>query len=596
MDRLGATPGLPAYPPTRFPRPAAVLAPDAPHDVRPFAEIARGPVASVFKAVDRTTGETVLLKQLRPGALADPERSARFAEEARLAATVQHPNVVRVRHVAADGASLVADWVEGADLQATLDAHGALPAGLAARVAADALRGLAAVHAAGILHRDLKAANVLLGADGTVRLTDFGLASLVPDDPAGDGGEVRGTLATLAPEIVRGAAPTAASDVFSLGAVLMQMLTGRAPFAAATASGTLDAVLHTDAAALLAADPRVPDALAAVAAPLLARDPSARPTASAAADALDAATRETADGLAAWLADPSAYRAAPLPEAPSAAPLPSTLSRPAVPRRRRPTVLAGLALAAVALVAMIVLRRDVPDARPAPVATAARDAPPPVRLAPSDTLAPAEPSPDSRLADAPALPTLDAAPTTRPATEPTTTRDDETPRRELSEPLRPDASPTTAAPTPAAVPRPGTLVVAAEPWAAVRVDGRAVGTTPAVAPLSLPAGDYEVPFENPAFPTHTVTVRVAPGATARAEVSLWSLVARVALDVTPWAEVFVDGERWGTVPPQARPLVLPPGAHVLTFVHPSLGRREVPLRVAAGEARTVRVRLAEPAR
>ena len=551
-------------------------------DVHPFAELARGPVASVFKAVDRATGETVLLKALRPGAAADPERRARFANEARLAATVVHPNVVCVRHVAPDGTALVADWVEGADLQATLDTTGALPAALAVHVAREALRGLAAVHAAGILHRDVKAANVLLAADGTVRLTDFGLASLAPDadTAAEDASEVRGTLATLAPEIVQGAAPTAASDVFSLGAVLVQMLTGRAPFAAATPSATLDRVLHTDVAALLADDPRVPEALAAVAGEMLARTPSARLSASEASDRLEALGPDTADGLATWLADPTAYRTPTLAAAPTMAVRPD-----ARPRRRRLSLVAvGVAVLALIALAVATLRDGAP---PVPVPEAARDAPPPVALVPPadrrvDTPAEALP-PDA----APTLP-LDARADARPkplGAEPSRA---ETPRTESPAPTLPnhDGEPSEPPPTP------GTLVVAAEPWAAVRVNGRAVGTTP-LPPLALAPGTHEVVFENPAFPAHAVTVRVAPGTTARAEVSLWALVARVALDVTPWADVWVDGQRWGTVPPQARPLVLAPGAHVLVFVHPTLGRREVPLRVAAGEERTVRVRLAD---
>jgi hypothetical protein len=95
---------------------------------------------------------------------------------------------------------------------------------------------------------------------------------------------------------------------------------------------------------------------------------------------------------------------------------------------------------------------------------------------------------------------------------------------------------------------------------------------------------------------YTTVVLVEPGETARASVSLWSLVARVTLDVTPWAEVWVDGRRWDTVPPQSRPLALAPGAHTLRFEHPTLGRREATLRVAAGEQRTVQVRMTDPAR
>lgn len=572
-------------------------APPSLPDVRPFAEIARGPVASVFKAYDRATGETVLLKQLRPGAAADPERCARFADEARLAATVDHPNVVRVRCVADDGTALVADWIEGADLAAVLGTHGALPAALAAQVAREALAGLAAVHAAGILHRDVKAANVLLGTDGTVRLTDFGLASLVPEvDGDGSVPEVRGSLETLAPEIVQGGPPSAASDVFSLGAVLAHALLGRAPFAAGTPSATLDAVLHADVSATLGADPRVPDALADVTTALLARAPSSRPSAAEAAQRLDALGPASAEDLAAWLADPTTARSPPLATAPRLADSPAATPTRVRPARRLHLALAGVALLAAVALAVVVGRPESSSEAP-PIAAA--EAPTPVTLvpppdslgAPAPRAATETPSPApgaSPDAGAVLSPMADGPP---PATSPVE-RPVERPERSRPEPL---AGAPPGGETPRAPVGTGTLVVVAEPWAAVRVNGRAVGTTP-VAPLTLPAGDHEVAFENPAFPGHTVTVTVTPGETARAAVSLWALVARVTLDVTPWAEVWVDGQRWDTVPPQARPLVLPPGPHTLTFVHPTLGRREVPLRVAAGEVRTVRVRLAEPPR
>ena len=584
-------------------------------DVRPFAELARGPVASVFKAFDASTGEIVLLKALRPGAAADAGRRARFADEARLAATVVHPNVVRVRRVSADGAALVADWVEGRDLQAVLDAHGALPAALAAYVAREAAQGLAAVHAAGIVHRDVKPANVLLGADGSVRLTDFGLASLAAEPEAGL--EVRGTLATLAPEIVRGGEARPASDVFSLGAVLVHALTGVSPFAAATASDTLDAVLHADAAGGLAADPRVPPTLAATAAAALDRDPDTRPTADALARHLDALAgavgRAGAADLAAFLDDPAAYR----PPAPDVAPAslagleppvraeheaagPRADARPPVrSRSRRLGLVAGLAT--VALVGVIVrsARDSAPARRPALAEAPARG---PLTIQPSApdtaglTLADAFSAPD--VGDTAGAETPEPAAMPSPSSATPTSRPEPLPSGAAPSGVAPSGAPPAESPPAAAEPAPvltGTLAVAAEPWAAVRIDGRAVGTTP-FAPVVLAAGTHEVAFENPGFPTYTTTVRVLPGETARAAVSLWQTVARVTLDVAPWAVVWVDGRRWDTVPPQTRPLTLAPGAHTLRFEHPTLGSRETTLRVAAGEQRTVQIRLTGPPR
>jgi serine/threonine-protein kinase len=154
-------------------------------------------------------------------------------------------------------------------------------------------------------------------------------------------------------------------------------------------------------------------------------------------------------------------------------------------------------------------------------------------------------------------------------------------------------TPTSPTLEPEAAPETGVLVIVAEPWARVRVDGEAVGTTPLGA-LTLAAGRHVVTLDNPDFPTHSVEVAVEGGEEARLAVSLWELVGRVSLVVSPWAEVAVDGRYWDTVPPQERPLVLVPGTHRLTFTHPALGTRETTLRIAAGESRTLRVNLNVP--
>ncbi len=503
--------------------------------------------------------------------------------------------MVRVLHVG-DG-ELVAEWVEGADLGAVVARCGPLPAGLAAFVAREAALGLAAVHRAGVLHRDVSAGNVLIGQDGTVRLTDFGLASLA--DAVAD--EVRGTLGTLAPEVVRGDPATARSDLFSLGAVLAHALTGRPPFEGDGPSAVLDAVLHQDPAAALAVDPRVPAALAEAAAALLSKGPEARPADAEAAAARLAHTHVAlgapgADDLAAFLDDPASYRPPRVadPAPPDVRPAPAEVA-PAQPDRRRRRTAWPVALAVVLGISTLVglaVATSGPAETPTPVAE-------PAVVAPVDIADRADRPPDSLVADEPASalpnpppPDLDGAtgaspparderpgaPTPRPPPQP-----DPTP------PVRPSPAPSSEPDRPA--PQAGSLAVSAEPWARVRVGDRDLGTTPAT--VSLPAGDHVVTLTNPEFPTYTVRVRVEPGEQTRAAVSLWSLVAQIQVEVSPWATVTVDGVEWDTVPPQARPLVLAPGAHVLEFAHPTLGTREVRLEVAAGERRTVRVRMGE---
>ena len=337
-------------------------------------------MATVYKALDRTSGRVVVLKKVHTY---DPERRERFTAEARLAAGVAHPNVVQVLHVTDD--SLVAEWVEGADLEDVVADVGALPPELAAFVAHETALGLGAVHAAGILHRDVSAANVLLSLEGEVKLTDFGLASL-----AGDAGEeVRGTLGTMAPEVVRGDAPGPAADLFSLGAVLVHALTGRPPFAGGDASETLDAVLHQNPAAALEgrpADSRRPGRDRGVAAregPGLEAGERRRTWRGRLSAVLEALGSPGPGHLASFLAAPGAYRPPSPPRKkprralpPPAPPRPAAEPEPAPERRSRRTPLLVAAVVAVGLAGIVFATRGPTDgAAPAAVA----EEPPAVR-------------------------------------------------------------------------------------------------------------------------------------------------------------------------------------------------------------------------
>ena len=589
--------------------------PDPIGGVQPFAELARGEASVVYKGYRRADNRLVLLKTVRPEG-GDDDLAARFAEEARLAAQVEHPNIVAVLDAGRDGATayLITEFVEGLDLGALID-QGPLPPALAAYVLHEAAQGLAAVHAEGILHRDLKPANLLISSDGAVKLTDFGLASLAPNETTGEAvdSEVRGTLGYLAPEIVRGDPPSPASDLFALGVVLVEMLTGRSAFGRETTGATLDAILHHDPAPPLKADPRVPSALATLAADLLEKDPQRRPTSAAAVlDALAPIRAEypaDADDLAVYLSDPEAY-VPPMPRVASEPP--EMTDRAAIPRGRASRRRVGwrVAVGAFALVVLGVVgasllsdRRAEPPDEPsgdalAGLAADSAENAPVSQINPSEGAPAAQSSLDT--ASASTAPPLvveepdvpDSAPdpvasVPREAQQTSATDEASTPAESGatgSSGVGPESEPEATAP--------GTLVVVAEPWARVLVDGEDVGTTPLGA-LSLPPGRRTVTFENPDFPPHSVEVDLESGGEERLAVSLWDLVGRVTLVVSPWAEVSVDGAYWDTVPPQERPLVLTPGSHRLMFTHPTFGTQETTLRIAAGESRTLRINLSE---
>ncbi|MCO5171553.1 MAG: WD40 repeat domain-containing serine/threonine-protein kinase [Planctomycetes bacterium] len=260
--------------------------------------IGRGGMGVVYRARDERLGRVVALKTIAAGE--DPRLRERFAREVRAAAAVTHEHVVRVWSVGEAGGRpvLVQDYVPGGSLADRLRAAGPLPWRDAARLGAQVARGLAAIHAAGVIHRDLKPANVLLDARGAARITDFGLARRADGTAQAltRTGELVGTLEYLAPEQAGDAGDVGPpADLYALGGILFSLLTARPPF---DGHGATLVHKHLTAAprppSALALD--VPPALDALVLRLLRKAPADRP----------ASADEVAAGLEALLAPPPA--------------------------------------------------------------------------------------------------------------------------------------------------------------------------------------------------------------------------------------------------------------------------------------------------
>ena len=194
--------------------------------------VARGGMATVYAATDQRLDRTVALKILHAALAEDPEFVARFEREARTAARLSHPHVVSVHDQGeSDGrVFLVMEYVEGRTLRDLLVERGRLSPSEALDLLVPALEGLAAAHAAGLVHRDVKPENVLLAADGRVKVADFGLTRAVGSATAATQGVLIGTVAYLAPEQVARGIADSRSDVYAAGVLLFEMLTGRPPY------------------------------------------------------------------------------------------------------------------------------------------------------------------------------------------------------------------------------------------------------------------------------------------------------------------------------------------------------------------------------
>ena len=275
------------------------LAPGHPvGDYEVEALIGIGGMGEVYRARDKA-GKPVALKILRRHLIANAQAVDRFETEARAASALRHPNIVTVYEfgVSDVGLFIAMEWLDGSTFRAVMSA-GPVEVADAIDYAGQAARALTVAHAAEILHRDIKPENIMLCKDGAVKILDFGLARdgrPVPlgGEPSAMGsagtisGSLSGTLLYMPPEILRGEPATSASDVFSLGAFLYELFSGKHPFAAETPLDVLEAIECrpvVPAASLRRGVPREADQ---VILRMLDREPGSRPTAREVSETLE---------------------------------------------------------------------------------------------------------------------------------------------------------------------------------------------------------------------------------------------------------------------------------------------------------------------
>jgi serine/threonine protein kinase/tetratricopeptide (TPR) repeat protein len=250
--------------------------------------LGKGGMGEVYLAEDTKLGRKVALKFLPHDFTEDEERVRRFAQEARAASALNHPNIFTIHEIGeADGRQFIAtEFVDGQTLRQQISA-GSLEMSEVLNIAEQIASALNSAHAAGIVHRDIKPENVILRNDGLVKVLDFGLAKLIEQSEAGPDDETRkliktsagvvlGTAPYMSPEQARGLPVDARSDIFSLGAVIYEMVSGRRPFAGETSSDLLVAILKTEPTPLSRFSPEVPAELQRIVRKALTKDRDTR--------------------------------------------------------------------------------------------------------------------------------------------------------------------------------------------------------------------------------------------------------------------------------------------------------------------------------
>ena len=259
--------------------------PLGPYEIVPV--LGAGGMGEVYRARDTRLGRDVAIKVLPPAFSSDPERLARFEQDARAAAALNHPNILDVFDIGTHAGApyIVSELLEGETLREKI--HG-LPARKAIDYAIQIAHGLGAAHEKGIVHRDLKPENIFVAAGGRVKVLDFGLAKLMEPEiaPAGASllpttppqttpGMVLGTAGYMSPEQVRGREADPRSDIFAFGAILYEMLAGRRAFGGETSIDTMSAILKEDPPRIDASR-HVPPGMARIVERCLEKDPAAR--------------------------------------------------------------------------------------------------------------------------------------------------------------------------------------------------------------------------------------------------------------------------------------------------------------------------------
>jgi tRNA A-37 threonylcarbamoyl transferase component Bud32/uncharacterized RDD family membrane protein YckC len=251
-------------------------------------QLGSGAMGTVYRAHDTSLDRDVAVKVLRSRLAEDPAVVDRFVREARAAARVNHPNLTHIYFVG-DAASSVdsaprtmffaMEFVPGATFEQDVAANGPAPVGKFVDMIVQAARGLAAAHGAGVVHRDVKPSNLMVLPDGTVKVTDFGLAkSLGGDVEASGGGMLLGTPTFMSPEQCRGRGVDARTDIYALGLTAWFLLAGKPPFAAESIGQMLQDQMNSPLPSIRDARPDLPPALDRALACMCEKDPAKRPS------------------------------------------------------------------------------------------------------------------------------------------------------------------------------------------------------------------------------------------------------------------------------------------------------------------------------
>ncbi len=459
------------------------------------ATISESSTTRVYRAFDETLHRRVLLKVLHRHLAHDEQLRQRFVREARACAALRSEYIVQVYDLTeVEGApAIVMEYVDGTSLKELIADKSRCSFTLASTVALHVLRGLSVAHGQQIIHRDIKPGNIMVAADGKIKLSDFGLARIAVPSTMTTEGMLVGTPAYIAPEQILGEQPDARADLFSLGATLVETLSGERLFEGATYGECLNKVSSFRADMLDRFIPLSSAEFVEFVKRLMHPDKRRR-----FASADEALTALHDERPASSITSPNSSRA--------------KWIRPS-------SIVAAMAIAAAVIYGVNSFAHRLP---PQPIAPAAHDS---IGSAKVDTANKpgVTPLPIVTLSEESTVPRSDATSKAKQPEEPASNG-----KKSLADS--------------------GSVTITSTPWAKVYLDNALIGETPLAAPIVLPSGSHTIVFSHPSFEPVVKTVTISRDVQLRVDCNFLASAGFLNCTARPWAEIYVDDIYRDTTP------------------------------------------------
>jgi len=527
-----------------------------------FSEIQRGPITHVYKAIQTELQRVVLLKQLNPEIVRDEELLHRFKQEGLVLARMKSPNVITIFDFEEeDGIPyLVTEFIEGDTLAEIMSRNATIPWDVAHYILRQLSEALLAIHDHQLIHQDIKPENIFISTQGDVKLGDLGFSTSLKAAK----NEIQGTPAYLPPELVLGSAVDFRSDIYSLGLVGYEMLTGQNPFAADAMHTVLNRIVNLKPMSPDAVKRDLPASLSALIERLISKNPEDRPqNARELIFHLDQLSSQFErpvgkQNLKDYIASPDQHQPTTMKPATPEIPIP-----PAARKKRSATALLVASLITVLILAFV----SVPDLRRQVLFTSAdsthQNESAGAKTIELDSLRSGMANDSSRLSGR-----ADQA-----------NRSDTSSMLDLSHDnsivAREDHSSSGRA---------RDIVITSDPRAFVYWGEDSLGITPLNIRMTPKDTARHLEFRNPVFPVIQKRLSNYAQAVQKIHIDLWREVGYLQISVAPWGEIWIDGDSLDISPiPNDRPIKLTPGLHELMIRHPQLNVAREQIFVAVGE-------------